>query len=560
MIKISNNRLRRQSGQALVTTVVLSGIMGLSVVSMLQLGSFRAKTQDDRRSWTQSYYHAENAVDWAAQVIADSDESGTNASYIASYATSDGSLSLPYMLGGNAERFEGARVTIANHPSGTFNLYQITASAKVNGKVRTIQTTTRKNPPSKVFDYEYFLNNWGWWWGSSITGNGDNRANWDFDFKYNPTVNGAVLANGQIESNGNPVDPFAGSPPFNGTAGSDPVSYVHSGVPRVQMPNLLDFNYYKQKATSEGGKLYVGNTLLVDAVQNDGSKPGLFLEGTTSNPIRVEGPVVIPGDVVISGTITGKGTLYVGGNLYIAGNMTYKQGPNFNNPPTGQTQAAQDAWVNAAINGGKDLIGFAVKESILAGAVNTSHWVANCYNPSGYGLRNVGAEANLGQDGIPHTPDDGVNYLDTNDDGVPDSAWYDADEDGLIDSAYDYNSDIAMTTSRANKILGYPTYSNGSPRNFNDVSSNSMNRLDGIFYTNHAAAMRLGTSHAVMNGALICRDEAIIFSSTLKFNYDPRIHSRYSADPNRYIDLGLPIAVRARHEHVQEIAPITAGL
>jgi hypothetical protein len=422
-------------------------------------------------------------------------------------------------------------------------------------RVRTVQGTVRKNPPSQVFDYAYFLNNWGWWWGASITGYGDNRANWDFDFRYTPTVNGAVVANGNIESNGVKVDPLTGTPPFAGLAGSDPVTYVRSGVPRVPMPNLKDFSYYQEKATNQGGKLWVGSTLVVDAVQNNTNQPGLYLAGTTSSPIKISGPVVVPGDVVIKGPITGSGTLYVGGSLYVADDVTYANGPNFTLPPSTMSQSSRDTWVNDAITSGKDLVAFAVRESIFGGAVNSSEWKTYCYDAASYGLKNLGAEANLGPDGIAGTPDDGLLFRDTNGDGVADSAWYDADGDGVVDANYNYSNDIQMTTNRANKIYNYPTTS-GSPTDYSSVASNSMNRMDGVYYCNHAVAMRLGQANTVWNGSVISRNEAIVFSSTLKFVYDPRIHSRYSTDPNRYIDLGLPMANRVRVESFLEIAPV----
>ena len=43
--------------------------------------------------------------------------------------------------------------------------------------------------------------------------------------------------------------------------------------------------------------------------------------------------------------------------------------------------------------------------------------------------------------------------------------------------------------------------------------------------------------------------------STLVFRYDPRIHSRYCGDPNRFIDLGLPVANRVAIQHLEEVAP-----
>ena len=366
---------RRSSGSTLIATVVFSGIMGVTVLAMLQLSSSRVRAEYGRWHWNQAFYHAENALGWAGQKIADSQDTESDASFLGTYSVSAGTLDLGYVedLQTEGTNFEDAWVSIQNHPSGLDNLFQVTTSAKVNSKVRTLRGTVRKDPPSRVFDYEYFLNNWGWWWGSSITGFGDNRANWDFDFRYNPTVNGAVSSAGQIESNMNPVDPFGGSPPFRGLAGADPISYVHSGVKRLDMPNLKEFAAYEAKAVEEGGKLYVGTQLLVDAVHSNGSKPGLYLAGTSANPIRVDGPVVIPGDVVIKGTITGVGTLYVGGHLYIADDVIYADGPDFSTPPSSMSQSDRDQWVSSAVDGGDDLVGFAVRESILAGDVNTSN-------------------------------------------------------------------------------------------------------------------------------------------------------------------------------------------
>lgn len=549
---------RSAAGSVLLMTLVLGSILCLTVVAMVELSSYQVRVENARWTSGQAFYHAENALNWALQKVADASEGGSTAPFLGQYSAGAGTLDLSYLTGALTNATSGLKnawVTIGNHSSGVTDLYLVTTSAKVGERVRTVQAAVRKNPPSTVFDYAYFLNNWGWWWGASITGYGDNRANWDFDFRYTPTVNGAVVANGNIESNGVKVDPLTGTLPFAGLAGSDPVTYVRSGVPRVPMPNLKDFSYYMQKSTNQGGKLWLGSTLVVNAVHSNTNKPGLYLAGTTSSPIKISGPVVIPGDVVIKGAITGNGTLYVGGSLYVADDVTYANGPNFTSPPSMMSQSARDAWVNDAITGGKDLVAFAVRESIFGGGVNTSDWKSYCYDASTYGLKNVGAEANLGPDGINNTPDDGLLFRDTNGDGVADSAWYDADGDGLVDVKYNYDTDIKMTSTRANRIYNYPTTS-GSPTDYSSVASNSMNRMDGIYYCNHAVGMRLAQNNTVWNGSVISRDEAIVFNSSLKFVYDPRIHSRYSTDPNRYIDLGLPVANRVRIESFREIPPV----
>jgi hypothetical protein len=68
--------------------------------------------------------------------------------------------------------------------------------------------------------------------------------------------------------------------------------------------------------------------------------------------------------------------------------------------------------------------------------------------------------------------------------------------------------------------------------------------------------MRLATANTVINGSLVSRDEAIIFTSTARFVYDARVHSRYSKDPNTHIDLQLPVAGLIRMDRFAEIAPV----
>jgi len=300
----------------------------------------------------------------------------------------------------------------------------------------------------------------------------------------------------------------------------------------------------------------VGGVTVVSATHTNTTKPGLYLKGTAAAPIKINGPVVIPGDLIISGPVSGVGTFYVGGNLYIAGDITYANGPDFSWSPETKPDPTRDSWVKSAVDAKKDLVCFAVRENILGGQVNSASWKSSCFDASPYGMKHVGAEANLGADGIPGTGDDGINYFSTTGTGAPDSAWYDADGDGTIDASYNYSKDVEMNLARAQKIQGYPTGSDSAPKNFNDLSSNDFNTLEGVFYCNHAAAMRAAKSNFRLNGSLICRDEAVIFSTSAKFVYDSRIHSRYSEDPNRHIDLGLPLAGKCAISSFTELPPV----
>lgn len=544
---------RRESGNVLFLAVFFSGILGIAVFSLVQMGSVRVQASHNRWDYHEAYFHAENAMTWAAQGLADGRVS------IGRYSLDDDSISLDYYQSALASRETSLRnvwLTICAPTGGVANTYQVTSSAKVGSRVRTLRATVLINPPSKVFDYEYFLNNWGWWWGSSITGYGDNRANWDFDFRQSPTVNGNVIASGDLESDQKPIDVINGPVPLYGLAGANPLKYLHDGTERLTMPNLKDFTAYSAKATAERGRLLVGSNLVVDAVHVNALKPGLFIEGTAANPITINGPVVVSGDVVIKGVITGQGTLYVGGNLYVAGDVTYKNGPSFIAPPETMSPSDRDAWVLNARNANKDLVCFAVRETIIGGDVNSTEWKSRCFETAPFGLKWVGAEARLGPDGIANTPDDNVNYLDLNNDGVPDSAWYDADGDGRVDDYYSYENDLQVSLARAAKIDRYPSADGTNPDDFSTVANNNFNTLQGVFYCNHGAAMRSQKAGFKLTGTLVSRDEAIVFTSNASFVYDPRIHSRYNQDPNRFVDLGLPLATKVAIQGFHETAPI----
>ena len=315
------------AANTLMMVVIIGGIMSITIASMLSLSGTSLRNAHGRADWNTAFYHAENALQWAAQNIADLSPSAAS-NY---YATVDGSLSLAYMATARADSsngFKNAWVSVVRTNANFPNIYLATASARVGDRVRTLQAVIDKNPASQIFDYEYFLNNWGWWWGNSITGNGGNRANWNFDFRNQPTVNGLILANGNITQNGVPVNQLTNNLPFGGQAGNDPIDLAHMGVPRVTMPNLRDFTYYNNKALANVNTngLWLGSTQVVFGVHTNLSRPGLYLVGTASQPIIISNTVVVPGDVVISGKITGQGTLY-GAERIPANVSNLREGP-----------------------------------------------------------------------------------------------------------------------------------------------------------------------------------------------------------------------------------------
>ena len=563
---------RQQQASVLFTVVIIGAVLCLTVAATLTLSSNSLKNSHGRVDWSKAYYTSENAMIWAAQVVLDAPPATGSSNY---YSTFGGNLPLAKLVGGGTNGdvdLKGAWVSVVQPAGVPNNNYTITASSRVNGKVRTLQASVTAFPVSQVFDYEYFLNNWGWWWGTPIYGQGGQRSNWDFDFQGSPTVNGQLYAADLVEHN--EVKYTIGTPaPFAGVAGVDPITYVHDGATRVVMPNLLNFSNYITTALmnpSTNG-IWIGSTQVVAGVVNNGSKSGvsgIYLVGTSANPITINGTVVVPGDVVIKGVVTGKGTLYVGGNLYIANSLTYSNGPNWSTSPETLAPTNRDAWVTD--NKPKDLVAYAVNGAIYGGDVTSDDWINYEYNMGGSGLAHVGDESQLGQDGIKGTGDDGIPFLHA--DGTR-SAWYDADGNGVVNANYNYSNDINMTTDRANKIQGYPTTSSGNqngtstgngdnatPVAYNSIASNDMTTFDGIFYCNHAVAIRSAASSTTFHGAVISRDEQIVFNSVCNFVYDSRIHSRYHNDPNQYINLGLPFGKTLAVNSMVELAPNASGL
>ena len=564
---VATAKQKQEQGSILLAIVITGLLICMAAASCLVLSTSSLNSAYRRVDWEKSFYIAENAVVWAAQASFDASPAIGSSNY---YSTAAGTLPIASLIApthGDVT-FKGAWVQVVQPTNAANNILVITASACVNDKVRTIQAQVTLRPISQVFDYEYFLNNWGWWWGSTITGNGGQRANWDFDFRDGPTVNGAIYAADQVDENEVPIQNYS-TPPFAGLAGANETNLVHQGAPRVTMPNLLNFSNYIATALANPSTngLWIGATQLVAGALsnlytpnpggNDGNvspQTGLYVVGTSNLPIVIKGTVVIPGDLVIQGIVTGQGTLYVGGNLYIASNITYAHGPDFSVLPETESPAQRDTWVTQ--NTTNDLIAYAVRGSILAGDVTDSDWINYCYNYPGSGLANVGDESHLGQDGIANTPDDNIPFL--HPDGTK-STWYDADGDGLVESNYNYSTDINMTSARASYIQGYPK-ANGSPVPYNQVATDNMGTLQGIFYTDHAAAMRLDQSTAVFNGVIVSRNEQIIFQSYLNLVYDSRVNSRYNNNPNQFINLGLPWGKPLQVNSFTELPPNPTGL
>jgi len=404
--------------------------------------------------------------------------------------------------------------------------------------------------PSPVFDYAYFINNYGWLWGGGITVNGDVRSNGNFSFNGNPEINGDVYASlnpdlgaaGDITGNSrnldishytsqapdearpmNPTDPTdPEGTAYNG--GYDGTSTYHPQQEVLDMPFLGDLQSYRDLAALEDGSIKQVNAgsgqleTLVDNVYSGNGPDGtagtaddgtLILIGTETRPIIVDGPVVIDNDVIIRGVVGGQGTIYSGRNTHIIGDITYKNGPSWTKPDA-------NPEVTAAANMQKDFLGLACKGNIIVGDYTRNDWQRNVARylqpPFTQGYAVDATDAPLGYDSNGN-PADGYwfngNY--TSLDGGQKS-------DGTNRKFYESSIPDAIIQSIS-------------------ASSNQIRQVDAVAYNNHAWAGKVGNFD--INGSIICRDEAIVYSGNIFMNYDIRAYG----DGMEYLNIYLPRAL-----------------
>ncbi len=445
--------------------------------------------------------------------------------------------------------------------------------------------------PSKVFDYGYFINNWGWFYGDSIICRGNVRSNGQFDVAgYAPTITGQPLYdsvawdgthaalsgyhddNGDGLSDGNDGGVWSGwdiigASHLQGNGGH--ASNQHDYQDAVPMPNLSDLSVYEASALQQHGSITIDGVQVCDAVCGDGAgeKQNLFLVGTNDHPITLHGPVVVRGSVIISGVVTGQGAIYSGGNVYCPQSVTYKNPPSTPRP-VANTQAATESWMSA--NWNKDFLGLFARENVVVGDFTDatwqfyeSWWMSASMNSS---VEDAGADGipntRRGRDGILGTADDDVlegdgvftisHYTEADlaaglippghnvGDPIP-GTGEDIDGDGVYDPAETLSNVICTIPLNNSNWSGNIPASGIS--SYHSIASMRANQLDAVIYTNHGFCWTvLGSSSAVINGALVSRNENIVYGTpSMDVNYDTRLLGGASGMASRF----LPLAVQA---------------
>lgn len=400
---------------------------------------------------------------------------------------------------------------------------KLVSQGTISGVTRTITAMVRfALGQSQIFNYSYFINNLGWFWGGGITANGDVRANGNFDFQGNPEVNGDTYASGSISgTNKNdtlsqydsqapdearPMNPTNPSDPDNTQyeAGYDGNSEDFANQNVLEMPYLGDLGTYKTLASAEGGTITQGVNTLVNAVYtgngpdniaNTADDGCLVLIGTAANPIQINGPVVINKDVVIKGVVTGQGTIYAGRNVHIVGDLSYKNGPSWPKPDA--TPSATDTT-----NSTKDFLGLAAKGNVVVGNYTRNDWKTNVLpylDPDFTDPYEVDAT------------DADIGYVSYYQGGKP---YFDGDytdNDGGYKKANSGNGQVARKYYESSLS---DTYINTL------AGATAVSTIEAVSYNNHALAGKVG--NFTVNGTIISRDEAIIYTGNISMNYDVR--------------------------------------
>ncbi len=439
----------------------------------------------------------------------------------------------------------------------------------------TIETTILVElSSSEVFDYAYFVNNWGWFYGNTIVANGNVRSNGQFDAGgYRPAVNGSpryLGANGSdlygyIDDNNDGARDgkdggvyagwdIVGASSIGGMGGiQKDGEYInqHDYDGQIDMPNLTDLALYEQHGIATGASVSIGGTQIVDAVYGDdpGESGHLVLIGTSSNPIEINGTVVVRGSLIIKGVVQGQGVIYSGGNVYVADDVTYANPPSTVRP-SGTTELEFESWLQN--NESADALGLFAREHVVLGDYTNGSWRSYVNSWMNSSLNKSEEDAgedgipntSAGLDGIPGTSDDDLLEGDNNwsvdtysslheslgqippgsavGDPIP-GTGEDIDGDGAYDGPFHLSEfDLPVSLNSGQWGGNLP----GGTSSFNQIATRNIANFDAAMYTNHALAGLIFAwgDRVKFNGCVVSRNEAIVYGANgLDVNHDVRL-------------------------------------
>ncbi len=538
-------------GAIAVVSVIIGGVMGYSMFALRSASSF-TKASETRL---------------AAQNVLESVKIGINSTFKryrkvhtsswttiewfvtfteTSIGTSDFLYALPQDVNVNGMTVSTKVIDIdLPETLNTIQMARVRLQAVVTGTsdagvpiTKTIEETVEYGyVRSQVFDYAYFVNNYGWIYGNTCTVNGQARANGDFTIDSGSYVNGYIYgapneengATGRVVVRGGVLPKFMSiadywrntgdrtrptNPPGSNTEIKYPMGYdgttaLYPYQEPIEMPFIGDLLAYKELAGLKEGKVVIDGNTVINAV-HDGIGPSgianapdtgcITLFGTKQKPIVIDGPVVVDRDVVISGYVTGQGTIYAGRNIHILGDITYVNPPLWEKPDN-------DPYTTTQENQAMDMLGLVAKGNIVLGNPENSSW----YKDVSYYISPAFVN--------PYS-------CDPTDASIGYPAWFNGDYrayDGLtrvVSSSY--NSKTQKTTLNTANSRYYQSLVQDSI--LQGQYSYTITRVDAILYNNHAVLGKVGNCD--FNGAIVTRDDALIYQAHLDINWDARLGSR----------------------------------
>ncbi len=561
---------------------VLAAVLMLLLIGSLVAGAFMISSRQTQR--TVERWQAYDECLWAAQMAMEKVKSNiytnfdvynnftfswTNIYWLVAHAkdySTNGSLTT---IVGADSLYPTAVITATvtnSSVSGTFESQMLYITNRVTATWRGVTRTTEETvryilSRSEVFDYAYFINNFGWFRGVDMVVNGDIRSNYNIELNSTTLVlNGRSYAHGTNQvlktpvkwtytAYSNDIYHAYSRPGFNvdfNTNNSASVwsngynvnsTFRSNNVDALEMSyigNLDDYRYYAQE---KNGTISNNYGIIVDAVfsgigpsgytnaadrtgftgfTNGADRGSLVLIGTSNNPIRINGPVVIDGDLIIKGYYTGQGTIYAGRNIHVIGDLIATNPVIWKHPDT----ASGFTNTTLPVNLTKDFLGLCSKGSIVLGDYNESSFdssVATYLKPSFTDRYQVTAtDADIGYVSY---KENGTNFF-----------------NGDYTATFGVKCGAAETNTAARKYYE----SSISDAKLSTLSPQAtIKRIDATLYNNHLTVGKLGATgtNSLINGGIICRDEALLPTGRLYLNWDPRIALDTVFRP--YLPMGL---------------------
>lgn len=604
-------RKRRQKGAALITTFGVLALVSVAAVSYVGSATQSIRTTNRQVLDVQSTHLCEAGIQsvlrdlWRPfkinQTFADMEGRCASASIESPKVTLSGSV-------GSIGSYSAGVIGYSDPDSDPYKrLVTVRAVGWVDrnsngtldaGEPRKIVDVTAcfQLARSQVFDYTYFVNNYGWMDGfdyNELYVNGDMRANGNFTFSNGlPTVNGSVIA-----ANNDKLSPAAA-----GLVNLNPVKWSnstyrtkaatqsrwrpgyssteHGAYGTSDFASNRDFIFDSSEGpiTSSTADSLSLTGVLSGAAIMDANGTRRWSKPTSSTSLSTYTLDSSPTEEVVMPDLSELSRYTSQSQAYIDTKATYADGTA--NPYYGQGAyvkvydstlgAYKTVTTSGVLTGSADLVGTSSKPILIHGPVTfTQDCVIKGY-VSGQGTIYTGRNAHIvGSIKYVNAPDFRFTSGRTTQTLVDN---YNEKQDMLALAArgsvimgdtslfttssplqymtppftkgrYDENGNwIAAFDATATDSTGYKKYQSVMGNTKIHSLAETITQIDAVLYTNFVGGGNIGGSGSTVyfNGSIISKDEAmVLYSLPMYMNYDSRIRER-GPDKKALIDLDLP--------------------